>query len=122
MPDVEAMWISVNSIHGKILVCCCYRPPDQKEFWNNFQSCLDEVKNDQIKNIFILGDLNADFSTPNGRKLTDFCQMQNLEILIREPTRITNTNATVLDQILTNASNFVKDVNVSPPISGDRLF
>ena len=43
--------------------------------------------------------------------------MQNMECLISEPTRITNVLATILDQIITNSPNFVKDISVTPPIS-----
>jgi len=67
--------------------------------------------------LFILGDLNADFNTSNGRKLTQICQLENLECLVHEPTRVTNSTATVLDQIVTNSSNYVKNISVTPPIS-----
>ncbi len=46
-----------------------------------------------------------------------FCNTQNFTYLVNEPTRITNTTATILDQILTNSPNFVKEVHVTPPIS-----
>ena len=39
-PDLEALWIEINTIEGKILICCCYRPPDNAEFWNSFGSVL----------------------------------------------------------------------------------
>ena len=29
---VEAIWISIHTIEGNILVCCCYRPPNQADF------------------------------------------------------------------------------------------
>ena len=31
-PNLEAMWVSINSIQGKILICCCYQQPDKREF------------------------------------------------------------------------------------------
>jgi hypothetical protein len=67
--------------------------------------------------LFVLGDINADFNTPNGRKLYNMCIQQNLECLLDKQTRITATTSTILDQIITNASNFVSKVEVSPPIS-----
>jgi hypothetical protein len=45
------------------------------------------------------------------------CVQQNLECLVDKPTRITDRTATILDQIITNASNFVSKVDVTPPIS-----
>ena len=34
-----------------------------------------------------------------------------------EPKRITSSSQTILDQILTNAPNFMSDISVSPPVS-----
>ena len=99
------------------MVCCCYHPPDINTFWDDFSSVLDEIKLDNSKYIYILGDINADFNTANGRKLNSLCINHNLSHLVTEPTRITTTSATVLDQILTNAPNFVVKVEVTPPIS-----
>lgn len=55
--------------------------------------------------------------TQHGSKLTDMCTSHNLGCLIKEPTRITDRTATILDQIIPNAPNFVKKVDVSPPVS-----
>ena len=114
---LETIWLQVHSIEGKVLICCCYRPSDKGSFWKDFSHVLDEVKNDQVNNLFIIGDLNADFKTTNGRELLQLCNYQNLICLVKEPTRITNTSATILDQAITNAPNFVKEVQVSPPVS-----
>ena len=78
---------------------------------------IDNIKSDGFKNLFLLGDFNADFSTINGKKLKDLCNRQNLECLINEPTRITSHSATILDQIITNVPNFIKGVEVLPPVS-----
>ena len=61
--------------------------------------------------MFVLGDLNADLKTCNGNKLTQLCYEHNLQYLVNEPTRITTTSQTILDQILTNAPNFVRCVS-----------
>lgn len=115
--NLEAIWLQINSIDGKVLFCCCYRPPDYANFWTEFDTVIDIVKGDVIRNIFILGDLNADFRTVNGRKLQNMTLQQNFEYLVTEPTRITDRTATVLDQILTNAPNFVRKVEVMAPVS-----
>ena len=28
----EALWVSVLTIQGKVLLCCCYRPPNRTDF------------------------------------------------------------------------------------------
>ena len=43
--------------------------------------------------------------------------MQNMEYLISEPIRITNVLATILDQIIANSPNVVKDISITPPNS-----
>ena len=116
-PDIEAIWVQINTIEGKVLVCSCYRPPDKGSFWNDFETVLDEIKQDQVNNTIILGDLNADFNADNGPKLIQFCNAQNLHYLVTEPTRITNTTSTILDQILTNAPSFLTKIEVTPPVS-----
>ena len=98
-------------------MCCCYRPPNNVEFWNSYQAVLDDVKSDNVQNLLILGDLNADFKTTNGRKLLQMCTLHDLACMVNEPTRITDTTATILDQIITNCPDFVKKVYVSPPLS-----
>ena len=35
---LEAMWIQINTIQGKIVVCCCHRPPDKKELGHEIQN------------------------------------------------------------------------------------
>ena len=116
-PDLESMWISIKTLQGNILVCCCYRPPDKSDFWEEFSDTLNIVKSDQFGRIFILGDLNADFNTVNGRKLKQLCQLQNLKHMISEPTRITAKTSSILDQVLTNSPFFIKGIKVTPPIS-----
>ena len=116
-PDLEAIWVQINSIEGKVLICCCYRPPNKVYFWPEFSNALDEVNNDQINNMIILGDLNAYLQNVNGHKLMQMCDAQNLLYLVNEPTWITNTTETILDQIITNSPAFVKKVEVTPSVS-----
>lgn len=117
-PGIEAIWICVHTVQGKILVCSCYRPPNNGEFWQIFDTILDDIKlSDEYRYLYVLGDLNADLGTNNGKKMLQICNEQNLQYLISEPTRITPTTQTILDQILTNAHNYVLSTTVSPPIS-----
>lgn len=122
-PDLEAIWVQLNTLEGKVLLSSLYRPPDKAggpppaEFWDKLDTVIDDIKSTNVKYLYLLGDLNADFNTANGKRLHTLCLGQNLHCLVEEPTRITQTSATVLDQILTNAPNFVKGVKVLPPVS-----
>ena len=115
---IEAIWVSVQTSEGKILICNCYRPPDRNDFWDSFDAVIENIKQtNSYRYMYIIGDLNADFNSQQGNKLKQFCISNNFEYLIKEPTRITENTQTCLDQILTNAPNFVTNVAVSPPIS-----
>ena len=46
-----------------------------------------------------------------------FFVSNNFKIHVNEPTRITPTTATILDQFITNISDMVKNVEVLDPIS-----
>ena len=115
--NIEAIWIQINTVEGKILLSSCYRPPNYSEFWDNFIVMIDKVKEDHIKYNFILGDLNADFNTVHGRQLKHFCDSNNFYIHNYENTRITLNTATVLDQLISNVPDFVRSVRVDPPLS-----
>ena len=118
--DLEILWVQLNTVEGKLVLGSVYRPPgaaSTNQFWLELDAVLDIIKSDGYKNIFLLGDFNADFKTINGKKLIDLCNRQNLECLIGEPTRITSSSATILDQIITNVPNFVNNVKVLPPVS-----
>ena len=115
---IETLWIEVNTLQGKLLICNTYRPPSAAEFWENLSYDFEHVKTESpVQNMVLLGDLNADFSTVNGNKLIEFCRTYNLECHISEPTRITQTSQTCLDQIISNIPNFISSVSVEHPVS-----
>ena len=115
---IENMWFQVNTTEGKLLICNLYRPPNQGDFWEHLDANLEFVKSEStIQNILLLGDLNADFGTINGKKLLELCTLHNLLCHIKDLTRITSETSSCLDQIISNIPNFVSSVNVEPPIS-----
>ena len=118
-PNLEQIWLQLYTKEGKIMICNVYRPPNFSNFWDLIDNNIDNVKGDHvnIKYHLILGDLNADLDDRNGRHLSELCRSHNYEILINEPTRITSTTKSCLDQILTNMPNFVKQTTVLPPVS-----
>ena len=60
-------------------------------FGEMIQGQLDRVKQSRtnIRNVVILGDLNADPNTTPGRFLYSFAQQNHMQIHIDEPTRYT---------------------------------
>ena len=118
IPNLEALWMELNVGGETALLCVCYRPPGSTvQFWENLESSVDLAKGADIRNIAIVGDLNSDPNSYHGQKLLDFSTRNNLYMNVFEPTRITPTSSTVLDQILSSNSDLVTEVTVEPPIS-----
>ena len=118
--QLETLWLHLNTLEGKVLLSTVYRPPHSNEFWDRIDGNIDYVKSvSSTQYMMIIGDMNADFRTANGRKLADLCNLHNLMYHITEPTRITTTSRTCLDQILTNFPNFVCETNVDMPVSNN---
>jgi hypothetical protein len=67
--------------------------------------------------ILLIGDLNSDPQTFHGQKLVDFSNNNNMHLNVHEPTRITATSSTILDQIITSRPNLVTDIKIEPPVS-----
>ncbi len=117
-PDVENMFIEIRSKNNVFLLCICYRPPDMPtQFWDDFQAQIDVCKQGRINKILITGDLNADPNSENGPLLQQFSLGNHMDIHINEPTRITETTATILDQFISNFPMYVVSTNILPPIS-----
>ena len=115
--DIEQIWLQLITAEGKLLMCVTYRPPGQDEYWNLLETNIEQTKLDHssVKYYMILGDLNADFKTKDGTCLNELCIVNNFHILIKEATRITPQSQSVLDQILVNMPNFVRNSCVLPP-------
>ena len=119
LPSVESIWLKIRSNNNNFILCVCYRPPDAPiSFWDDFQVQIDLAK--EFGNyMLITGDLNADPNSNAGPDLRQFADQNHLHIHVDEPTRITPTTATILDQFLSNIPHFVHDISVLPPVSSN---
>ena len=114
---IETLWLEVKAKGLKFLVCNCYRPPNSGiEFWDVLQSQLDRVKHSSIRNVILLGDLNADPGTITGRYLKTFVAQNHMFLHIDKPTRFTSNTQTCLDQIISNMPFLLRNVLVEAPI------
>ena len=75
---------------------------------------LNAAVDTSVKYVVIIGDINADFSTPAGVKLEQLCSKNNLIIHNFEPPRIVPGSASILDNVWTNADT-VDSVNLLAP-------
>jgi hypothetical protein len=118
--NLELLWIELKLGCYKILYGTLYRPPNAPDqFWTDLSQNLNQVYQSGINVILISGDLNADFGTRNGQRLQDFLNLHGLSALINEPTRITRSTSSILDQFLINIPSLTKDTLVLPPVSNN---
>ncbi|CAC5409885.1 unnamed protein product [Mytilus coruscus] len=86
-----------------IFVGTCYRPPQNCNFVEKFENFLSQLREDC--EIILLGDLNICFKDQSGslyKSLNELLKLFNLSQIIKEPTRITEFTASVIDHILCN--------------------
>jgi hypothetical protein len=68
--------------------------------------------------VVLIGDFNADPVSRHGQLFDHLISVQSLTPLIKEPTRITSTSQTLLDQCVTNCPNLIVKAEVTTPIAG----
>ena len=119
MEDIEAMWLEIRSFNRKFFLCTIYRSDSNTNvsFWEKLQENMDHLKENLNPKIMICGDLNADFNTRHGKLLKEFATENNLTLHINEPTRITTTSSTILDQFISNFPTYVRNPQILPPLS-----
>ena len=101
--DIEALWFDLSQPHSKkILFGAIYRPPnlDPSTFTENLEEMLNRRTNDHSETV-LLGDFNFDYISPNTttKRFQRSMNLFNLEQLINQPTRITQTSRTLIDLI-----------------------
>ena len=118
--DHETMWLMVNNKEKQVLIAVSYRQQRgtyAPTYWDKLQTGLDKAVASKIPNIILVGDFNAD---PGNKtefdKLADFLSINNLFQHIREPTRVTQENSSILDLIITNLPSLVSRAGVQGPV------
>ena len=86
--NFEAMHLAITHKQFKAHILVCYKSPsindsDYLEFLNSKVSDLNP--NDPL---FIIGDLNMDLNSVNGKQLQEFMNDLSLSNLVKEPTRV----------------------------------
>ena len=116
--NLEVIWVEIKFNLHRFVCAVCYRPPTAtNQFWDLLQDSVENAKLAGYNHVVVTGDLNAD---PGNRPAWDslhyFCETLNLNAIVTEPTRLTNTTSTILDQILITSNMKAGDVQILPPI------
>ena len=108
-PEVESLWLEVEQINSlPLLVSVVYRVPNALVDW--YDHFENELSNALKKNCYaiLICDINIDMlSTENNRRKNLF-DSYGFTQLIKEPTRVTDKTATLLDHILVSHTDFVQ--------------
>ena len=118
--DLEILWVEINTAHLKAMVGVIYRPPQSDiSFWKKLENNINPILDLNIP-IFLGGDFNVDMLANRAGHLGNLLTRLNLENVVKEPTRITDTSATCIDLFVTNRLNFILDVRVLPNFCSDH--
>ncbi|CAG2253818.1 unnamed protein product [Mytilus edulis] len=120
--ELESVCVEITTKTGRFLVVCFYRPPNAPvTSLDHFENLLDNVI-DTDKNVILLGDLNIDLlkASPTSR-ISRICERYGIENVVKEPTRITSSTATLLDPIYINNLSLLRNSMVLPSFCSDHF-
>lgn len=115
--DLEQMWLEVSiSGVGRIAIGTAYRP----ESGVTVSSAIDALSQSistfgYCNHILLVTDFNVDLLLPfksPALEVISFLNQQNLSQLVNEPTRITDSTATLLDLFITDSPELVRKIDV----------
>ena len=106
--DSEITSIEITNKTKNIILSSVYKPPNSnlKQFRNSFKTIFDNIRRNN-ENLYLVGDINNNaldyVNNVEVQKFVNFAFQSSLITLTNKPTRVTRTNATAVDHILTNA-------------------
>ena len=120
--EIESVCIEILKQPCPILCTLLYKPPNEpSESWITLKEYLEDLISDPVFKHIIMGDLNCnmliDKPTP---KLKTIIESLNLVQHITQPTRTTNTSNTLIDIIITNIEDNVKQAGTFPQKYSDH--
>lgn len=117
------LWLRIQAGNCRsFLICTVYRPPSALDCFDN-ELCDALISAMPMnKPVYILGDLNCNLLNfdPASQALVNFCTSFNLSQLIRQPTRVAESSATLIDVIMTSHENSIIDTKVMPSSISDH--
>ena len=82
------------------VLCTTYRPPNARvAVWDYFNVRIERAMEVNLNNV-VLGDVNENLLNNNITNLKNIILFNNIDNVIKEPTRLTATSTTLIDPIL----------------------
>ena len=121
-PDIESLCIEVSAHNRNFLLICFYRPPNARIIsWDHIENLFHNAVDTGFNNLIFLGDINVDLmSIGLNHRFSRLCETLSIQNVINEPTRITPTSSTLIDPILVNNLDIVRDSFVLPNFCSDH--
>ena len=111
--EFETVWVEIKNNKSESILCCCaYRHPSSspERFTEHIETILHINLGRENKNIFLLGDFNINLlNCANHPASENFLNMLNSNYLLPyflQPTRVTDSGASLIDNIFANTFNF----------------
>ena len=101
----------------KWIIFSIYRPPvssNLKSFFQELSLCMNKAL-EKYDNVIIMGDINIDWQNRKHQgydDLKEFCDVFDLDNLVKEATCITSNHSSSIDVILTNRKRYFQHTTV----------
>ena len=99
---IESIWIEIVTSNKNFILSMLYRPPGSNvnDWLNDTEEKLNHAFSED-KNLVLMGDFNIDILKDSTlkQKWTDVFEMFDLEQIIQQPTRVTQSTQTLIDHI-----------------------
>ena len=128
-PDLEHLWLEIpgRNKHSKLLLGTMYRSEKilpLKDWQEKFESILSHLTTTWDGLIVVSGDMNIDLNDNNSSTKKNYMEMLsalNFHQHVNKATRTTNKTSTLIDHIISNASDRISYTDVLPcPLVSDH--
>ena len=103
-PNIELLWAEVQAGNQKIMLGCCYRPPEEPVgYWGRLEQNIEQATSGPQSMTSLVGDFNVDYldvTSATTRPQRQIMQRFNLQNFAVSPTRVTSHSASLLDLML----------------------
>ena len=100
--NLETIWAEIELPNTRpFLLCTVCRPPNVLNEWIDlFEEELFIAQTSGLE-LILMGDFNIDLKSPGNNKWTNLINLFDFKQMVTEPTRITQTTATLIDHVYT---------------------
>ena len=119
---IETVWAEIELPNSKpFLVCSVYRPPNAHSEWIDLFE--EELSIAQVTGLelILMGDFNIDLIPCTNNKWSNLLQLFDLSQLVREPTRVTESSATLIDHVYSSCPENITSCFVSKLSASDHF-